>query len=352
MPVASVLEWIVLAGVGVVLIALRLRGQLSAPLFATVSVVLIAADLFRIGMGFNTAIPIRGAVQPATAAIHYLQSRRPARFVGLTSSRSPLIPLPPDTAMNFGLYDARGYDFPVVGRYRSLWRRTVAPGPVGFSVPTSEATATPQALGTLDLLSVADLVQDPADPPLAPTPGLRLAYSAPDARVYANDRALPRAFLVTHQQLVRGGDAALAAVTAPGFDGRRTVITEQALPGLTQGGLSGRAPAAQLVSYTPARIVARATATRPSLLVLTDTDYPGWHATVDGKPATISRVDYLLRGVMIPRGTHSIVFRYTPASWRAGWIVSLVALIALIALIAIAVAGLRGVRRARTEESA
>ena len=62
------------------------------------------------------------------------------------------------------------------------------------------------------------------------------------------------------------------------------------------------------------------------MLVLTDVQFPGWKATVDGRPADIERVDYLLRGVMVPEGTHRVELRYEPLSWRLGWITSGVAL--------------------------
>ena len=91
---------------------------------------------------------------------------------------------------------------------------------------------------------------------------------------------------------------------------------------------------ARLVSYEPERVVARASAQSPGLLVLTDVHYPGWKATVDGREVPIERVDYLLRGVPIPAGTHEVEFRYEPASFRAGWIISAVSTLAvLIALL-------------------
>jgi uncharacterized membrane protein YfhO len=63
--------------------------------------------------------------------------------------------------------------------------------------------------------------------------------------------------------------------------------------------------------------------------------YPGWEATVDGRPSRLDRVDYLFRGVPVAAGRHVVELRYRPASWRAGWIVSLVALLALLATAAI-----------------
>ncbi|HKN38576.1 MAG TPA: YfhO family protein [Acidimicrobiia bacterium] len=48
------------------------------------------------------------------------------------------------------------------------------------------------------------------------------------------------------------------------------------------------------------------------LLVLSDQWYPGWTATVDGKPATILRGDVALRAVALSPGAHRIRFRYQP----------------------------------------
>jgi uncharacterized membrane protein YfhO len=50
---------------------------------------------------------------------------------------------------------------------------------------------------------------------------------------------------------------------------------------------------------------------------------------VDGTRVPIRRVDHVLRGVVVGPGDHTIEFRYAPASWRAGWIVSLAALLAI-----------------------
>jgi uncharacterized membrane protein YfhO len=101
------------------------------------------------------------------------------------------------------------------------------------------------------------------------------------------------------------------------------------------------------VSYTGQRAVIQATATARSLVVLTDDFYPGWSATVDGRPAPVRRVDYLLRGVALTPGTHTVVFSYQPASWTVGWIIS-----ALTALGLLAAAGTAVMARRRRRASA
>ena len=80
--------------------------------------------------------------------------------------------------------------------------------------------------------------------------------------------------------------------------------------------------------------MAEATARRPSLLVLTDLHFPGWKARVDGRDAPLERVDYLLRGVMVPPGRHRVEFVYEPASWTIARAITLAGLLALVAALA------------------
>jgi hypothetical protein len=350
--VSALLQWLPLAGAGLALVAAALyglgpgRGRLPAAALAALAVAVLVADLFRANMGFNPAIPVEHAELPATGAIRYLQGRVPDRFAAVDPASPDRVqqPLPADVASRYGLYDARGYDFPVVERYERWWRATAAP-PDEFRPPTSVARSTARALRGMSLLSVADVVQDPADPPLR-LPGLRVAYDGPDARVYANERALPRVFLVDRQRTVAGADAALAATLDRRFDARRVAVTERVVPGIPAAGPAG-APAARgagsaaLVRQDAERVLARATAARRSLLVLTDVHFPGWKATVDGRDAEIEHVDYLLRGVVVPPGRHEVELRYEPLSWRLGWITSTATALGLAIVAGLALRGRR-----------
>jgi uncharacterized membrane protein YfhO len=81
------------------------------------------------------------------------------------------------------------------------------------------------------------------------------------------------------------------------------------------------------------RVVVVTEAASAALLVLADTYYPGWTATVDGKPVPIVRADYGFRGVAVPRGRHEVEFRYAPASLRCGAGVSAAAVFVVVLLI-------------------
>jgi hypothetical protein len=328
---AGLIVWVVVASAAGVLLYLRMRRGLATWLFAVLAVVLVVGDLFQAGMGENPAIPDSHAEQPITPAIRFLEEQRPARYVAVTPTVG-VNPLPPDVNINYGLYDARGYDYPVDKHFALLWTRYVAgPTPLLWldtpAVPLLNLELDPTALRVLSLLGVRDILQQKGQPPPTVT-DLRAVYRGPDATIYANDDALPRVWLVDGEDVVRGEDAALTQVVSARFDPRKVVITETRLRGLSQGASEGSSPGeAHLSRYGAEQVTIEAHANRLSELVLSDLCYPGWHATVDGHPARIDRVDYLLRGVTLPPGTHRVEFSYDPASFRIGWVVSLVALL-------------------------
>jgi hypothetical protein len=155
---------------------------------------------------------------------------------------------------------------------------------------------------------------------------------------------LPRAFVVSAQKVVASAHRQLLAVEDPGFQRRTVAVTDHTVTGVStsQSPIAQPAGSASITSYAPEEVRIRVHADRQSLLVLTDQYFPGWSATVDGHRAAIARVDYLLRGVPVGRGSSTVIFRYSPASWNTGWIVSVVALGGWIAIL------IAGIARRRT----
>ncbi len=104
-----------------------------------------------------------------------------------------------------------------------------------------------------------------------------------------------------------------------------------------------------VITYEPERVVVRADVSQPAVLVLADTFYPGWEATVDGLPASILRANLMFRGLALEPGSHEVVFTYRPTGWQRGaWISAGFFLLMCVAVIA---TGLRPRRKSRPRGS-
>ena len=82
------------------------------------------------------------------------------------------------------------------------------------------------------------------------------------------------------------------------------------------------------------------------LLVFSEVYYPGWQATIDGQPAELGRVNYVLRAMKVPAGKHEVVLEFRPASVSTTNTVAYIAIaLILLALLGAAVADVRRQRK-------
>ncbi len=154
--------------------------------------------------------------------------------------------------------------------------------------------------------------------------------------VARNKRALPRAWLATEAEAldatqiwrrIRGIPDPKTLSLTP-FDPRRTALMEiepTKLPQLPGGELAADAYA-RFVSYEASRLVIETNADKPSVLVVSERHYPGWVATLDGAKTPIHQTDFLLRGVVVPAGKHTVEMSYRAPQARNGAIISLLTL--------------------------
>ena len=74
----------------------------------------------------------------------------------------------------------------------------------------------------------------------------------------------------------------------------------------------------------------RAVCRAPRMLLLSETDYPGWKVRVDGRPEKIYRANQAFRAVPLPSGNHTVRFTYEPGSFYYGLWISLATLLGLL----------------------
>jgi hypothetical protein len=91
---------------------------------------------------------------------------------------------------------------------------------------------------------------------------------------------------------------------------------------------------ASLADWAPGRmrVTLDGSETRPMYLIIGETWYPDWHASVDGKPAVVHRGDHALITVVLPPGAKEVSLHFASARYARGKLVTLLALLVIAGL--------------------
>jgi membrane protein YfhO len=260
----------------------------------------------------------------------------------------------PATPSLFGLADVRGVAALPVERY-VRYLEAISPNAAWYvwQAPGDDVLRHP----LLDLAGTRYLVRPrhgrgEPEPLLDGDAAVRLAYRDAHVAIYENDAALPRARIVHAAVAVRDPEEAFhrlveaAAASAHAAAARLVdrIFIEPSADGDTPAETPAAAPSTEHVQMVPGndpdQIELDVGLSVLGWVVLADTFYPGWTATIDGVATPIHPVDLLFRGVLVPPGTHRIMFRYQPPVFRLGL---------ALAVVGLAVSGLLLVRGARAE---
>jgi hypothetical protein len=182
----------------------------------------------------------------------------------------------------------------------------------------------PLSIETLRLLNVKYLLDGVNEKEVPDSLHLPLVAELPrlNLRVLRNQGYFPRAFWVDGVRAAPDESRFLDLLNSTNL--RRNVILLRP-PSGTQTGTSFQP--ARIESYHPQQTAVLVNNPLPGHLVLSDTYFPGWQATVDGRPVRILRANYLIRAVPLAPGAHRVVFTYRPWPWRIGASASLVSLL-------------------------
>ena len=123
--------------------------------------------------------------------------------------------------------------------------------------------------------------------------------------------ALPRAKLYANWQVNTNDQANLKTLADLNFDPAKTVLISTPQKNLPASSTNENSGTVEFKSYAPKHIVFTANATAPSVLLLNDKYDPNWQVTVDGKPAELLRCNFLMRGVQVPPGQHTVTFDFS-----------------------------------------
>jgi len=320
----------VFASGGLLLLLLCINGHLDGWPFRALTLALLVADLWWMDSSLFTVRSLEEAFAPGRDVAAYL-----AQATGATSPPpriySPSYSLPQHLGALYDLHQVDGVDPTQLARYVAFMRLaggysergyavTIPPFPEGVDIATAYRDAQPDAalLGLLDCRFVA------AEFPIQ-VAGLTLHRQLGTTYIYENERTLPRAFIVHRVRAVADGDEEGALAALEGLN--------PALEAVVEGG-KGLAGAAepdqtQIVSYSPNHITVETELATPGLLVIGEIWYPGWRARDNGREVPIYRTDYVLRGIYLDAGRHTIEMSYDPVSLKVGGAISTLAWVGL-----------------------
>ncbi len=142
-------------------------------------------------------------------------------------------------------------------------------------------------------------------------------------KVWENPWAFPRVWTVHHAIKLPGPPEGQDMVENSLQDLHDTAFLFDAPPKLD----SCTGDTVALTRYHASEVAIRADMKCKGMVILSDTAYKGWQATVDGAAQPILEVDSCLRGVIVPAGLHEIRMRYRPWSVFAGALLSVLGLV-------------------------
>lgn len=92
-----------------------------------------------------------------------------------------------------------------------------------------------------------------------------------------------------------------------------------------------------LTKYEPNNMTYTVSSTKGGVVVFSEVYYPGWTATIDGQPAELGRVNYILRALNVKAGKHEVVLDFHPTSISTTETIAYAALIVLLLAICVAI---------------
>ncbi len=92
----------------------------------------------------------------------------------------------------------------------------------------------------------------------------------------------------------------------------------------------------QLTEYAPNKLTYTTTGNGNKFAVFSEMWYgpnKGWQAYLDGEPVEHIRVNYALRAMKVPAGSHEIIFKFDPQTYKTGELISLICSVILVLLL-------------------
>ena len=216
-----------------------------------------------------------------------------------------------------------GYSAAKLRRYQDLIEMKLAPEiellkqGLSRAGTIEDAEAVFRATPALNMLNLRYLILDPNHAPLKNPYAFGNAWFVPEVRMVENADEEMEALLSIDPHQVALVDKRFGEMVSPSecqYDSLATV---------------------ELISYKPDRLEYHYHSSVPGVILFSEVYYPhGWKALIDGEKAEHFRANWILRGMEVPAGDHTISFYFHPDMYLAGrWTTTICSGLLILALI-------------------
>ena len=303
----------------------RIKGWLSAQQFSLLAIVVLSFDVVTFSYGYLPFVPASEIFPPTELFDRLKQEPDPFRISQLEIAYAA------NSEIVYELDAAGGYGIPLERMFRFMEGAGMA---ADYSAGPDSSSFLMGRDRRVDMLNVRYILVPsfvPVAAQLRERPDrFRLAFSSNNTDVFENLRALPRAFLVPARgiEVIQDETSQLVRVVDPAFDPELTVVLPDN-PIADETEEQGTPLANASVNWerrTANALQMKVNVSRPSVLVISQIFYPGWKATVNGRPVAVLPANYALTAVPLRAGAHDVTLFYAPNSVRIGAALSAVSL--------------------------
>lgn len=287
--------------IGIFAVAYVVKHKGLRKILAVIVIGIVSFDLLRFGWKFTPFTDL-SLFFPETKMISYLKnSQKPFRTMTLDDRI-----LPPDTNTYYGIESVNGYDPIHSLRYEQFiaamerGEANITP-PYGYErimVPKNIESPLFNLLNVRYIFSFSELSDK----------RFKKVMNEGQTLLYENMSVLPRVYLAQKVIFKNTDQEIMNELYNKKFDYRFDAIVEHPVDVLNFELNAGES--ATLLEYQSGRVTIQTKTIQPRLLVLGNMYNPRWHATIDSKPATIVRTNYLFMSISVPSGDHKIQFSY------------------------------------------
>lgn len=265
---------------------------------------------------FETKRSSENSFAPTAADKAILEDKGEYRVLNLTVSTFN------DASTSYHHNSIGGYSGAKMKRYQELTEANLTDeissliAMLKTSTSYEEAENVMKNLGVLNMLNTKYIILSPETSPLV------------------NKHALGNAWFVEKVSLVENADAELLSVKTNNPAAVAVVDRKFGDQVVVNDNTGSPSDTIWLSSYKPNMLTYKTELASDRVAVFSEIYYPnGWQAYVDDVPADHFRADYVLRGMVVPAGSHTISFRFEPSSYKTGNKVSLASSVLLLAML-------------------